>query len=62
VAAGAGAFAGDDKGVAFDGGVGELADCPPAGSADFCSHPMTRKLAKAVGTIKRVFMPIDTDA
>jgi hypothetical protein len=62
VVAGAGALAGDDKVVAFEGGVGELADCPPAGSADFCSHAMTRRLAKAMGTIKRVFMPINTDA
>jgi hypothetical protein len=57
VATGAGAFAGDmDKGVALEGGVGELAD-----SVDFCSHAMTRKLAKAMGTIKRVFIPINTD-
>ena len=58
-AAGAGVTVGE---VTFGGGVGELADGPPAGSAGFCPHPMIRKLATAMGTIKRVFMPLDTDA
>jgi len=62
VAAGTGELVGDDRGVALDGGVGELGDCPPAGSADFCPHATTRKPTKVMGTIKRVFMPINTDA
>jgi len=62
VLAGAGVLAGDGDRVALDRGVGEVADCPPDGSADFCSHAMTRKLAKAMRTIKRVFMRISTDA
>ena len=62
VVAEVGAFVGDDSGVALDGGVGELADWPPDGSADFCLHATTRRLAKAMGRIKSVFTPINTDA
>ena len=62
VVAGVGVFVGDDSGVALNRGVGEFADWPPDGSADFCSHAMTRRLAKAKGMIKRVFTPINTDA
>ena len=62
VVAGVGVFVGDDSGVALNRGVGELADWPPDGSADFCSHAMTRRLAKAMGRVKSVFTPINTDA
>ena len=62
VVAGAGAFVGDDSGVALDKGVGELAGWPPDCSADFCSHATTRRPAKAMGRVKSVFTPINTDA
>ena len=62
VVAGVGVLAGDDRGIALDGGVGELADWPPDGSGDFCSQATTRKLVNAMGTIKSVFTPINTDA
>jgi hypothetical protein len=48
--------------VTLAGGVGELADGPPAGSGGFCPQPMIRKLATAMGAIKRVFMPLNNDA
>lgn len=48
--------------VTLAGGEGELADGPPAGSAGFCPHPTISKLATAMGAIKRVFMPLNTDA
>lgn len=51
VVSGVGVLAGDDEGDATDGGVGELGDCPPEGSADFCSHAMTRKLATTMETV-----------
>jgi len=62
VVAGAGVFVGGDSGVALDRGVGELADWPTDGSADFCSHATTRRLAKATGRVKSVFTPMNTDA
>ena len=62
VIAGVGVLTGADRGVALDGGVGELADWPPDGSGDFCSQATTRKLVNAIGTIKSVFTPINTDA
>jgi hypothetical protein len=58
VALGAGAFSGDDDWLGLGAGVGEFAAWPPVGSPDFCSQPMTSKLAKAMGTTIRVFMPI----
>ena len=62
VVRGTGVLAGDGKGVPVDEGVGEFADCSPNGSADLCPQAMTRKLARASGTIKRIFMPLNTDA
>jgi hypothetical protein len=60
VVAAVGALAGDDRGVAFDGG-GELADCPADGSGDFCLQATMRRLVKTMGTIKSAFTPINTD-
>ena len=42
-------------------GDGELAGCPPEGVAGCCSHPATRRLAKATAT-RRLFIPKSTDA
>jgi hypothetical protein len=61
VVAGVGVLVGDDRGIAFDGGRGELADCPANGSGDFCLQATMRRLVKAMGTIKSAFTPINTD-
>ena len=54
-----GLVVGEDKGVALGAGV---EDWPPEGSAGFCSHAVTRKLATTTGNKTHVFMPLDTDA
>jgi len=59
LAVGVSATVGEDKGVALGAGV---EDWPPEGSAGFCSHAVTRKLATTTGNKTHVFMPLDTDA
>ena len=59
LAVGVSAMVGEDKGVALGAGV---EDWPPEGSAGFCSHAVTRKLATTTGNKTHVFMPLDTDA
>jgi hypothetical protein len=62
VGAGVAVVTGVAVGVAVDSGVGELADCPPAGAGGCCSHPTTRKVVTARATTKHFFMPVYTDA
>jgi hypothetical protein len=54
--------AGVDVDVAAGVGDGELAGCPPGGVAGCCSHPATRRLARATATTRQLFIPKITDA
>jgi hypothetical protein len=54
--------AGVEVNVAAGVGDGELAGCPPGGVAGCCSHPATRRLAKATAITRRLFIPKSTDA
>jgi hypothetical protein len=63
-AAGVGVIRGDAVAarVGVDAGEGVLPGCPADGAAGCCSQATRRMVAKAMGTMGYLFMPINTDA
>ena len=51
-----------EDGVEVAAGDGEFAGCPPEGAAGCCSHPATKRVAKATATAKNLIIPVNTDA